>query len=110
MNRDNDMAHVKGPFQYRFDAEHGMVDGVYGDTVGGRSFTDPESAALEVREKELRPHLAVGWRSVWAGPGMSHWTIIVCLPETEAEIRPETEAEITEWAEIEAEIEASDRA
>jgi hypothetical protein len=60
---------------------------VYGDTIGGKSFSDRESEILIAAEKRNRPTLASGWREVWHQ--LHGWTIINCQPETIDEITEE---------------------
>jgi len=70
MNCDNDMAHVKSAATLVAERAAGQsATGIYGDSLGGRSFTDEEARYLERQSR-------TGWRSVWAGPGTTLWTII----------------------------------
>jgi hypothetical protein len=64
------MSHVKSASRLREELSAGVTpSGVYGDASGARDFTDQESALL-------RSTLDAEWRCVWAGPGMTRWTII----------------------------------
>ena len=84
-NKDNDMAHVKGPLALRQQiAGDDVLHGVFGDSCGGRSFTDEEAKKLESRSRQARS-VGAGWHDVWAGPGCTRWTIIDCRPDTEYE-------------------------
>ncbi len=88
-NWDDDMSHVRNAA----DLKDGQTPrGVYGDTVGGKSFSDEQSELLIAQERRVRPVTACGWRDVWAGPGMTKWTIINCRPETQDEIDAYREA------------------
>lgn len=86
MNRDNDMNHLKSAKDLadRIGFQNGHPFGVYGDNVGGRSFTDEQSAQLEAQSSHVRS-VGAGWYSVYAGPGTTKWTIIDCRPCTEDE-------------------------
>lgn len=58
--------------------------GMYGDTVGGKSFSDERSELLLREERRVRPTLARGWQRVWSS--VTCWTLVDIHPETPAEI------------------------
>jgi hypothetical protein len=86
MDRDHDMDHVHGPFHLRelLTTREAWPAAIYGDTIGGRSFTDEESRLLESAEKRNRPITACGWRRAWHS--LTRWTLINCRLETDEEI------------------------
>jgi hypothetical protein len=104
MNRDNDMRHVRSAQQFRKDDEKRNIRYIYGDAVGGASFTAAESARLEAIERKRRPTLAAGWKKVWAGPGTTLWTVIECHPETAEEIAMYNEVIASAAADVEDEM------
>jgi hypothetical protein len=82
MNRNDDMEHVKNSADLRAQLREGQPpSGVFGDSIGGKSFTDQESAILEAWSRQLRS-VGAGWHEMWAGPGTTCWTIIDCRPNT----------------------------
>ena len=83
MDGTHDMDHVRSAAQFRADGA--VKDAVYGDTVGGRSFTDEESKLLQLAARIRRPVISDGeWRTTWSR--LTAWTIINCQPETKDEI------------------------
>ena len=94
---DDDMSHVHSAQQLRDEVAAGQARrAVYGDSVGGRSFTDEESNRLIEREKKVRPSLACGWHDVWHN--LHVWTLISCQPETQDEIDAYSEARASDQA------------
>jgi len=88
---DDDMQHVHSAADLRAEIAAGQArHAVYGDTTGGKSFSDEESARLIEREKKVRPTLACGWHDVWHN--LHVWTLISCQPETQDEIDAYSEA------------------
>ena len=84
-----DMAHVRSAADLR--ANGGVpADCMYGDTVGGKSFTDAESAMLEAASAERRAGADHGWRETWCA--MTNWTVIDCRPASEQDRREYAEA------------------
>jgi hypothetical protein len=57
--------------------------GIYGDTVGGKSFTDRQSEALEASERHNRPNRVRGWYEIWVGGTL--WTCINTRSDDERE-------------------------
>jgi hypothetical protein len=94
MDRPNDMRHVRSADDLRKTLETAdWPRGIYGDTIGGKSFTDAESDILLKAQSHNRPEAACGWREVWHN--LACWTIIDCSPETEErETRLSIESEI----------------
>lgn len=60
--------------------------GLYGDTIGGRSFSDAQSAVLLATAQRFRPTLGGRWGETWID-GVCYTTI---------DTRPETADEIEE--------------
>lgn len=86
MNRDNDMNHLKSAGQLREELAEGKIpNGLYGDSVGGCSFTDQEAAILGVRSRSVRS-FGNDWHGVYAGPSTTNWTVINCTENTEEEL------------------------
>src|SRR5260370_28168194 len=86
MDTPHDMDHVKNANDLTREltiTEH-WPTGVYGDTIGGKSFSDEQSEILLRTEKKFRPILACGWREVWSN--LTVWTVIDTSPETADEI------------------------
>ena len=95
MDRDHDMDHIRGAASLRATLQTtNWPSGVYGDTIGGKSFNEAESNLLLKAQQHNRPEAATGWREVWHM--MTCWTIIDCSPESpeQRELRLEIEAEI----------------
>lgn len=83
-NSDVDMSRVKDAIDMKREMEAGKWKdpqsgkaprGLYGDSVGGRSFSDQQAALLETASKYRRA-VGAGWREVWAGPGTTCWNVI----------------------------------
>lgn len=79
MNKASDMNHVRSANDLRQQISTGeRVTGMFGDTIGGKSFTDDEARMLEALSAERRGPVGSGWQTIWAGPGMTAWTVINC--------------------------------
>lgn len=99
MNTDTDMDHVRGASTMREEQEAGrwtkpdaqLPRGLYGDSQGGKSFTDEQATLLETTSKSRRA-VGAGWYEVWAGPSTTKWTLINTAETTEDEIARYEEA------------------
>jgi hypothetical protein len=86
MNRDDDMNHLKSAYQLREELASGTIpNGLYGDSVGGGSFTDEEARILGIRSRQVRS-FGNDWYGIYAGPGTTKWTVINCSENTEEEL------------------------
>jgi hypothetical protein len=105
MDRDHDMDHVRsaGQLRNKLTTQESWPSEIYGDTIGGHSFSDKESEILIAAEKRHRPVTGCGWREVWHN--LHVWTIINCRLETQEEIDIWRDAMADQAAEI-AECEA----
>lgn len=83
-----DMRHVRNSADLRRDGSPGAA--IYGDTVGGKSFTNEEAAALEDASASRRTGADHGWKQVWCA--MTCWTIIDCRPASQRDRREYAEA------------------
>jgi hypothetical protein len=82
MDRDNDTNYVRSASQFRGDGA--AKNAVYGDTIGGKSFTDEESKRLQLAARTRRPITGGDWYTAWSN--LTAWTIINCQAETADEI------------------------
>lgn len=64
--------------------------GLFGDAIGGRSFSDEQSEVLLATAKRTRPKLGGSWGETWIG-GVCYTTI---------NTRPETADEVAEMEAI----------
>jgi len=93
MNRDDDMKHVKDAIDLRRELAAGKKpSGVYGDSVGGRTFTDEEARLLQSRSRQVRS-FGTDWHCV-----CTRWTIINCTENTEDELAQYEDATASDLA------------
>ena len=79
MNNDSDMKQVKSADTLARELRDGKTPrGTYGDSIGGRSFSDDQAALLALVSAVRQEVSDSGWHEVWAGPGQTCWTVINC--------------------------------
>ena len=83
MDRQNGMSHVRNALEKDLQTQR-WPHGVFGDTVGGKSFTDEQSSILERTAAHHRPVTNGGWYECWYNG--TCWTLIDCRRENSDDI------------------------
>ncbi len=89
IERIEDMRIVHNASDLRAAGE-AVPEAIFGDTVGGKSFTNEEAARLEAASAIRRDGVGHGWREMWYAGAC--WTLIDCTPATDRERREYAEA------------------